>query len=196
MTTRHALSLPSDGIIFKAKFDDEVISLKRTQRPVGTRMRITVPDRLKERVKRIVPGLWQDVIHYGDPVGHYFLKRPSLKREFSNGRNPPVRGWLPDADDDVSEIWRCFKTAEFEKVFWTYNNDYPHLSSNGIVIQAMPRGYSFGSTLNTLISTPRVAVFDRNGLLPINLQRTELQGDLPFKESFLRAFQKTFSLMR
>jgi hypothetical protein len=34
---------------------------------------------------------------------------------------------------------------------------------------------------------PNVSVFDRDGLLPVNLQRTSLQGKLPFREELLRS---------
>jgi signal transduction histidine kinase len=187
VTTRHAMSPERDGVTFTAKLDDEVISLNRVECPAGTRIRIRVPERLKEHVKSIVPGKWEEEIDYSNEAGHYFLQRPSLKRHFSNGRNLPVKGWLPQVEDDISTIWRCFKTKDFEKIFWTYRKSFPHLSSNGIVIQA---DTDYDSQLGSLVSTPRIAVFDRDGRLPVNLQRTGLQGDLPFEDELLRSISE------
>ena len=85
----------------------------------------------------------------------------------------------------MSLKWRCFKASKFEKVFWTYS-DAPALSSNGIVIEV----YGTDPDLSRLFRTPNISVFDRDGLLPVNLQRTGLQGPLPFQEELLRSISE------
>jgi hypothetical protein len=93
--------------------------------------------------------------------------------------------WLPQPEDDLSLKWRCFKASKFEKVFWTYS-DAPALSSNGIVIEV----YGTDPDLSRLFRTPNISVFGRDGLLPVNLQRTGLQGPLPFQEELLRSISE------
>ena len=183
VTTRHVFSHPDEGVTFTARLDDEVISLNRTPCPVGTQVRIKVPDRLREHVAKIVPRRWETWISFDAPAGHYFLKQPSLTRHFSNRPSLAVRGWLPQPDDGVSVDWRYLINADFEKVFWTYRLGYPYLSCNGIVI-ANTLG---GSNLWNFIETPKVSVFDRDGRLPVNLQRNGLQDALPFKDDLLRS---------
>jgi hypothetical protein len=121
VTTRHVFSDESSGVMFTARLDDEAISLNRTTCPVGTRIRIKVPEHARERVESIVPAQWQSNIPYTHDAGHYFLKHPSLTRQFSNRPILPLQGWLPQPEEDLSVKWRWFSTPDFERVFWTYS---------------------------------------------------------------------------
>jgi molecular chaperone HtpG len=185
VTTRHVFALPTDGATFRARLDDEAISLIRVPAPAGTKVRINVPKRLQESVKRIVPGEHEDAIYFGHPAGHYFLTKPSLKREFSNRSRKFEPGyWLPLPTDGESIIWRCFSNNDFEKVFWTYLGPAPTLACNGIVID----GFGSGLGISELLRRPNLSVFDKDGYLPVNLQRTGLQGQqLPFANDLLRS---------
>jgi hypothetical protein len=185
VTTRHALSEPGGGITFKARLDDESISLSRVACPIGTRIRVNVPERLRKHVSRIVPDNAVKTIRFDAPVGHYFLRRPSLARHFSNRPDAAPQGWLPQPEDEVSTDWRCFSNNAFEKIFWTYNRAYPHLACNGIIIPQQPQ-----SKLWRYIETPNLSVFDKDGQLPVNLQRTGLQAKLPFQEDLLRSISE------
>jgi molecular chaperone HtpG len=184
VTSRHAVSLETEGVIFRARLDDESISLERISCPVGTRISIKVPERSRKHIEQILPASWQDIIDYGSGVGHYFLKKPSLARHFQNRPNLPVQGWLPQPEDSAFDDWRCFENTTFEKVFWTYRDNCPHLSSNGIVIETERPSHD---SLREFIATPNISVFDKDGKLPVNLQRTGLRGPLPFVDDLLRS---------
>lgn len=181
VTIRHVHSAPNQGIKFFARIDDETISLDRTTCPVGTRISIAIPKQFQDTVKRIVPYQWAEKFFFGDPAGHYFLKSPSLSRHFTNRKELPVANWLPQAGDDASADWRFFTNADFERVFWTYSSQFPVLACNGIVIGSPDRN----DRIRDYLKLPRLSVFDRDGRLPVNLQRTGLQGQLPFTNDLL-----------
>lgn len=181
ITTRHAFAGTSGGIAFSARLDDESISLRRLDCPVGTQIKIRVHDTFKERIKKILPSVRDTAIKFDSKVGHYFLKKPSLQRTFANRPELPVEGWLPLPEDPISADWRSFDNAEFEKVFWSYKGSYPSLACNGIVISPQRER----PQLDSQFATPRLSVFDRDGLLPVNLQRNALQTEIPFKPDLL-----------
>jgi molecular chaperone HtpG len=181
VTTRHILSKKDQGITFRAKLDDEAISLSRLTCPVGTHIRISVPERFRKHVSRIVPSKAQKTLRFDSPAGHYFLRRPSLARHFSDRADLRSQGWLPQPEDDTSVDWRQFSNSAFQKIFWTYRLIFPRLACNGIVIsQREPN-----DRLWRHLKMPNLSVFDKDGQLPVNLQRTGLQGKLPFKEDLL-----------
>jgi hypothetical protein len=183
VTTRNAFAPSSNGIAFKARLDDDAISLDRVECPVGTSIRISIPDRVKTRLRALLPAPSAKHIGFGSGIGHYFLKRPSLERTISNRPEIPVESYLPLPDDDVSEVWRCFSNSDFERVFWTFSPGQPSVSCNGIIIQAgRPH-----DRLEREIKNPSISVFDKDGLLPVNLERKSLQGALPFKEDLIRS---------
>jgi molecular chaperone HtpG len=96
VTTRHALSPAEEGINFSARLDDETISLHRVNAPIGTRIKIRIPEHSRQRIGQILPGKWQSTIGFGAGLGHYFLQSPSLERTISS-RSKPVQpsSWLP-----------------------------------------------------------------------------------------------------
>jgi hypothetical protein len=185
VTTRHVQSKKSDGITFRARIDDDSISLLRVECPTGTQIRIKVPDALISRVTGIIPGPWEDDIGFHSEVGHYFLKKPSLKRVFLNIEKELLPShWLPQPSDRDSVVWRSFTAKNFDKIFWTYAESYPSISCNGIVIS---KDHKLRD-LSDNISCPNISVFDRDGYLPVNLQRTGLQTrNLPFSDELLRS---------
>jgi molecular chaperone HtpG len=183
VTTRHLFAEPSQGIRFTARLDDEAISLDRISCPVGTRIRIAVPPHFQEAVKRLIPYTYATEISYDDEAGHYFLRNPSLSRHFSSRKDLPVEGWLPQIEDEVSPDWRLFSNSDFEKVFWTFADSYPQLACNGIVITS----HETREKIWEYLKTPNISVFDKDGKLPVNLQRTGLQDELPFKADLLKS---------
>jgi molecular chaperone HtpG len=192
VTTRHALSAPDEGVNFSARLDDEAISLVRTSSPVGTKIRIYVPQHMREQVDHIVPSLRREEIQFGNPLGHYFLKTPSLERTVSNRRERiEPAAWLPQPEDPASAEWRCFGNTMFQKIFWTYSREYPSLASNGIIIDsgAMYQEHNI-SLISPIdyINIPKLSIFDKDGYLPIDLKRTSLRTPtLPFERDLLRS---------
>lgn len=183
VTTRHAFAKPDEGLRFSARLDDEFISLTRVRALVGTTIRIKIPDHMKSVVERIVPGPRESDVSYHSNIGHYFLKEPSLLRYRPDGTILTSANWLPQPDEDVSQDWRWFTAPGFERIFWTYADQYPRLACNGILIE--PSTYQATTRLSEFIFRPRMSVFDREGSLPVNLQRNGLQAPIPFENELL-----------
>jgi molecular chaperone HtpG len=184
VTTRHA-QIEREGITFKARIDDDAISILKVPCPVGTKIRIRIPPTLQARASQLAPGGWESGINFHSEIGHYFLKQPSLMRSFSGQDKEYLpEHWLPQPTDSDSEEWRCFTAKGFEKIFWTYLRKYPNISCNGIVVS----NSSKLDDLSDRLTSPRISVFDKDGYLPVNLQRTGLQTtSLPFDKELLRS---------
>jgi hypothetical protein len=183
VTTRYAFTSADEGIEFAARLDDETLSLNRVAAKVGTRIRIIVPSRLKKHVSKILPYRGTRTLYFNHPAAHYFLKQPSVKRQFLNKEDAKIVSWLPQPEEGASQNWRCFSNDAFEKVHWSFRGYWPYLSSNGIVIEA----YDGNEKLWENIKRPAISVFDKEGRLPVNLQRTGLQGALPFEGDLLKS---------
>jgi hypothetical protein len=181
ITTRHAFAKEHEALTFTARLDDEFISLTRTRAPVGTQICVKVPKHMKEEMRGLIPTGKE--ISYHSSIGHYFLKEPSLIRYRPDGKNLSPARWLPQPNDDFSDDWRWFKAQGFERIFWTYDDEYPKLACNGILI--VSSSYGLSTTLWNFISEPKLSVFDREGSLPVNLQRNDLQAPIPFRDELL-----------
>lgn len=184
VTTRHLLNEPDQGLTFVARLDSESISVNRATCPIGTKIRIKVPLHKQDSVESLLPKSWETEIGFDSKCGIYFLKQPSLSRSLSNKRFPKIGKWLPQPEEGTSEIWRAFQPPDFEKVFWTYDFGFPSLSCNGIVVTKDVTQ----KTMVPFLRVPKLSVFDRDGLLPLNLQRTGLtEQTLPFNIELLRS---------
>ena len=181
--TRQAFASEHEALKFTARLDDEFISLIRTSAPIGTQIRVKVPKRKKKKLDVLTLRSNETEISYRSDIGHYFLKDPSLLRYQSDGKKAEPKYWLPQPDDDFSDDWRWFSAPGFEKIFWTYGSEFPALACNGILINQT--AYGPRRQLWNFISEPKLSVFDREGSLPVNLQRNGLQGPIPFKRELL-----------
>ncbi|WP_439408463.1 ATP-binding protein [Bradyrhizobium sp. DASA03076] len=182
ITTRHVLAKQDEALRFSASLDDEFIALDRVRAPIGTQIRVLIPKEMRSNTRWIAPSSTDKEIEYYSRIGHYFLKEPSLTRYRPDGTKIDVTKWLPQPDDEVLEDWRWCTARGFERLFWTYKHEYPGLACNGILIE---NRNSSNSWLHGFIIKPNISVFDREGSLPVNLERNGLQGPIPFKNELL-----------
>lgn len=189
VTTRHVTSPPDEGIIFMARVESEAISINRVTCPVGTGIRIPIPEHMRDKVKILVPREWTKMIGTNDACGHYFLRSPSVVITFSHRDDIlPLSIRLPQPDEIPLTPWRCFEDQFFQNVFWTYDYKIPALSCNGIPIIINDHWHDNLPLPITYIKTPKLSVFDKDGLLPVNLQRTGLQSKrIPFQDELIKS---------
>lgn len=193
VTTRYARSNPDQAISFSGHLDDELISIERVVAPIGTKIIIYISEKMRPKVVNIVPRKHEDKIEVDRNYNHYLLSQPSVGYKTSEENRTKYSAlFLPQADDVASEDWRCFTAEGFSKIFWTYENKYPALSCNGIIVIRNLWYSNFEIDLGVRIfSTPRLSVFDRDGNLPLNLQRTDLATRiLPFKNELLESIME------
>jgi len=191
--TRH---LDSDsGVEFSATIDAETVQLLRVQTDVGTRIRIKLSDVASERLKEdeehrkrfVRPNLGETPAFTEDSWDWFCLAEPKVVRTVGSELAPQAVT-LPSTGSILSYPWRRIQHADYQDVHWTFTNA-PHLVCNGIVVKADPdEGYPSeylwsSSRSNYHITTPSVSVFDRDGILPLNLQRDELiDSHYPFRD--------------
>lgn len=204
VSTRH-VSQPS-GIQFAAGIDDEVIELKYIDRPVGTSLLV----RLRAEVTA-TSAL------YGNRWDWYCLASPSVVRKMLNdfdssepSRNDrlfPNRYSLPGAGDDVGASWRRIQHSEYADIQWAYDRWHPSawekrlpaLACNGIIITddlwlTRSARALFDSQDGTSVwfLPPAVSVFDPDGHLPLNLQRSALTTTPSFLDALYDDICKDF----
>lgn len=85
------------------------------------------------------------------------------------------------------QVWKSFFTDDFGEVQWTYekNSSKYQLICNGIII---PEGYILrGYSFPRFVHAPLVSITDKNGKLPLNLNRNSLEkNNLPIEEELMR----------
>ena len=79
--------------------------------------------------------------------------------------------------------WHRISVSGYSDIQWTYKTRAPRLVCNGIVVV---KGAYWEDQLDSVadgisLRKPTVSVFDPDGVLPLNLPRTNLAKDLPFK---------------
>ena len=165
VSTRHVDE--SEGIEFSATVETELIEIRRANRPIGTTIRIRVPD-----INRLRGIDWD----------WYCLAQPSVSRKFG-GRTLSQENYLPNSGAPLPPAWRRITYPDYQDILWTYSSQSPDLVCNGIKIRPVPVPYRnvWGWGPRFGLNTPNVSVFDPDGRLPLNLQRTGLaESTVPF----------------
>ncbi|MGC3966251.1 MAG: hypothetical protein QM775_02420 [Pirellulales bacterium] len=196
VTTRH-ISQPKDrGISFSASLDTEAINARYCPCAVGTEIRVRLHERAAKSFSAdsVNAERWQ-----GERWSWYCLDDVTVeRRHFSLDRPLKQTHHLPSEQSDLPPDYRRLSVPEFADVQWSWNTgrSSPQLVCNGIRISEY-LGPSKSEIANTHpyihIKTPSVSVFDRDGLLPLNLERTSLnQKSLPFESELLLDIVKDF----
>jgi hypothetical protein len=189
--TRHITSSPDKGIQFTCSIEDEEIELQRAIiSTVGTTIRIRLSDetfyKLYEKESE-----WE----------WYYLKKPSLEREVTEQfdgeketRTLKPTYLIPMAHSHLPLGWHRIRHEDFEDIHWHYplkgeRQEYEDkLFCNGIKIGGWSAydskiGKEFRWPFS--LEAPVLSVFDPDGKLPLNLERSELTRSLPFEHELL-----------
>ncbi|WP_375768856.1 ATP-binding protein [Archangium gephyra] len=216
VTTRHVSEPPERAITFKAALDSETLELRYTTAPVGTTIRIPVTDPAVWS-ELGVPGYLEEEpdgrpskISNWSGVDWYFIASPSVsiryKKEGRVGVFEPEHV-LPGAGAELPTGWYRIAHPDYADIQWTYQ-DAPAVVCNGIVVQREYTGHSEldslwffpGFTSTETVKTsyirfdrPRLSVFDAQGVLPLDLQRTSITGtSLSFDEQLIESISRDF----
>src|ERR1043165_2654549 len=165
VSTRHIDE--AEGVEFNATVEAELIELKRVDRPVGTTVRIRIPD----------------VAHFRTTDWDWYcLSNPSVSRKIG-GRDLPQRHRLPGAGETLPPEWRRIAHPDYQDILWTYSAETPELVCNGIKIRTTSWHRSSRDWARRFgLQVPKESVFDPDGRLPLNLQRTDMAASsFPFE---------------
>ena len=190
VSTRHVDE--PHGLYFKASVASDAIELKKYDRPVGTTIIIrfskSIADRLMESNYEEVAGYRWD---------WYCLPEPSLVR-FAAGKTLAQEYLIPTLKSEDMGVWRRIEHSDFSGILWTYNKA-PGLVCNGIRVQSLEgdKAYfnEFDWNRKVGLKVPNLAVFDPDGKLPLNLQRTGLaERNYPFDGELLESIYRDFAV--
>jgi molecular chaperone HtpG len=180
VTTRH-ISSPT-GVQFKATVESDSIELKKIQRPIGTTIQISISKHLADKLsQREFTHAYFEDDYEGKNWDWYCLQVPSVKRT-AFSKKLEQKYHLPEPTSQLSEPWRRVTHPEYDAILWTYSK-VPKLVCNGIVIMKDRSKTPFSKAG---LSVPNLCVFDPNGKLPLNLQRSALTENVyPFHNDLL-----------
>jgi Histidine kinase-, DNA gyrase B-, and HSP90-like ATPase len=199
VTTRHIHKSAEEGITFRAHLEDETVELRKVNCPSGTTVRVRLYGEVAKRFdlhspNTITPAQWD----------WYYLNEPRVQRIlFGLPIQPKYSLPLPQAE--LPAPWHRLEHPEFADIHWSYANE-PALVSNGTPIvsaEAMYVRYGGHEDIPVLLYQPptnhyrfyypSLSVFDPNGRLPVNLQRTGLaEPHYPFTNSLRNEVFKDF----
>ena len=174
VTTRHIESSEDEAFTFTTKLYEEAIEIKRTRAPVGTTIKVSIPEPMRVN--------YTELIEY-----QYRMSKPSYKVIYPDGRNLERSDLLPSEDQEFVFPWRHIKGHKFPSIHWAYCTDVFHKRiprsasdfCNGMFISE-PGQYKFMNKFmnesRIQLKKPIISFFDPNGLLPLTLQRNKIIG--------------------
>ena len=191
LITRHVYEPSDRGVSFRASLEADTIELRWASCPVGTYIKIKIAKSSMEAIKNMMVKRNRYQNEPNDDWDFYCLSWPKVRRQILSKASvtPLDQHWhVPNLEEKNVYPWHSFTKKDFGKVFWTYQQNAPNVVCNGIVISD---GYyyhskGFGKYIDDpfagYMTFPRISVFDPDGKLPVNLQRTDLTGGtLPFE---------------
>jgi molecular chaperone HtpG len=198
VSSRHVDAPADGGVYFKAGIDSNEIELRHHHRAVGTTVRIKISD------KRTWDSLMQTRFDWRTGMTEglegwdwYCLSKPKVLRKLRLKKDPEVLNQqfsLPPPGSIPPVPWHAISHPDYSDIHWTYAES-PQLACNGIVVIGKRDTYFYyrESEIKPLWEThglslrcPNVSVFDRDGHLPLLLQRTGLADDrYPFHSKLL-----------
>jgi hypothetical protein len=193
--TRHVTLDSNQGLKFSCKKGSKAITVSNIDAHVGTKITINLNKKVKDRlVKKSSEWDW------------FSLQEPRVIRSIiGNKETILAQSRIVPATDSVLDHndWHRTKAAGFDDVIWTYekvgkrtgySNDYAKLICNGIIItdSLYLDDFSISEKIGCIrAKTPSIVVFDQDGRMPINLERSSLVGrTLPFHEEIARDLSK------
>ena len=194
--TRHISMNPEDGLHFCTHLGDDNIEVRNRHREhPGTTIRVKTSEKTYQRLCRGRGKEWD----------WYRWSSPNVERWLDGNSDLPRLARIPEPSDQLSPQWhRLADSSGYEDVIWTFGR-VPRLVCNGINIGKVASSAGYGHALHwegsqaghidlsLPVRVPSVAVVDKMGLLPIDLQRYGLvDHKYPFAHSLLADIGRDF----
>jgi molecular chaperone HtpG len=173
------------GVKFIAGVDTDSVELVRFERPVGTTVTIALEDSVFAKLSK---QLEEHHYYQREDWDWYCLRKPSVSRIFL-GNTLPQKHDLFSPTDKIPVQWRETSHPAFVGIYWTYRawiqrgeSQTPALTCNGIVV-AMHVDLEWSQRF--ALTMPILSVFDPDGHLPLDLQRTGITSAYPFEKELV-----------
>lgn len=229
VSTRHVSA--ETGISFTASLADEMLEFNKQDRPSGTTIKSKLsPETFKKLSVEAEKWCWYRL---AEPKIHkkiivlnegLLLKTINKTKKISDeiSQTQLIAEFKNEFEKDInkhSKLAVCNSTLpddfhriihkEFQDIHWTYNQNFPLLSNNGVRIKGKAYysdvekseyGYSnnqkaINQTLESnflKFEMPNLSCFDLNSALPLNIQRSGLTRELPFIDNLCESIFADF----
>ena len=192
VSTRYVESRKNDGVAFTGSLADENIQLNKISRPIGTTVHVMIDEQTFERLT------YPTGSGRGSEWSWYCLNDPRVVRIQCPGKRVFHQLYtLPSLCSTATGPWHVLRPEHYKGVLWSFEAD-PPLTCNGIIVAESPEAagakavWPSGDRLLPFVM-PSVAVFDPNGLLPLNVSRFDLSIDhYPFSRVLMEEITRSF----
>lgn len=171
----------AEGYAFKAGLNTNQINvLKKSDLRDGTIIKIKIDQSKIEAFKKINLNKWHKWYCLSSPEVQYLLFGQQLK---------PYSHLDPDNNIQLPIDWNAIDSKGYNKILWTYSDKYSdtRFTCNGINI---PETYNVHFRL--ISKTPKISVFDNNGVLPLTLNRNTTTTGISFLNDLEEDIYKDF----
>lgn len=194
--TRHVSQKEDQALSFECKKGSKSITVSQSEFHVGTRITIDLGKEVTQRLIQIHKK-WD----------WYSLEDPRVERKIiskEKERRLEQSRFVPISDANIEKTdWNRTIADGYDDITWTYNEvgersghygKNTSLICNGVIVTESLHLESFeiSGKVNLIESeTPTINVFDQDGRLPINLERSDLVGrSIPFKNEMAKDISK------
>ena len=184
--TRHVSQAENKALRFKCSKGCDSIIVSHVEFHVGTRITININDNVRDSLLD-EEKLWD----------WFSLSSPKVIRKIiknSEEKHLEQLRIVPNSDSNIEDSpWNRTVADGYDDILWTYDrikktrygHSGSHLICNGIVVtdELYLEDFDISSKIGFIdVDTPSINVFDQDGRLPINLERSDLVGhSLPFQ---------------
>lgn len=172
--TRHISSSVDGAYEFSTTLSDSPIQIKYTnKKEPGTTIDIYTsnpPSFMQESTKENASDSWD----------WYCLDSPIVERISLNGKRLPTAVSLPSSIEQSNYDYHWIFPKEYDSIGWTYAQN-PSVVCNGIIVIGNEKSAKYflddGKFLNKdiKIDMPSISIFDKDGKLPITLDRLRIE---------------------
>lgn len=189
--TRHASQPENKALLFKCRKGCESIVVSHTDFHVGTRITINISNEIRSRLLNK-----EDLWDWFSLTSHKVVRRivgGSRDYDLEQSRSVPSSG-----SNINNTHWNRTTADGYDDILWTYSqtknnrsvsNDN-NLICNGIIVtdRLQLERFNISEKLGFIdVDIPTLNIFDQDGRLPINLERSSLVGrTLPFKSEIAK----------
>ncbi|MUK62995.1 hypothetical protein GNP81_06025 [Aliivibrio fischeri] len=185
--TRHISQAADKALLFKCSKGCNSIVVSHVEFHIGTRITIKISDKVRDSLLNEV-GSWD----------WFSLSSPKVIRKIikdSEDKHLDQLRVVPNSGSNIEDTpWNRTVADGYDDILWSYDRikktrygySDTHLICNGIVItdSLYLQDFDISNKIGFIdVNTPSINVFDQDGRLPINLERSDLVSRLlPFQQ--------------
>ncbi|CAH7388607.1 conserved hypothetical protein [Vibrio chagasii] len=192
VTTRHVSEPADKGLKFECSRNSTNIIVDHTTCDSGTTISIDLSDFTVFELSRHTHK-WDWYVHSDIKV-----ERKIIDLQLNTIVDLPQRLELPTCNEELDKGWNRTSHPDFDDIIWRFK-DHQHLKGlycNGIRVSSYStlRDVRISSYIEVISpQEPELVIFDQDGHLPLNLERTGLDGNkVPFLKNLKQDISNNF----